>query len=324
MMAAATCFGSFDLAMSIFAYLSAPEIGRCCGVCWRWRKYISSELGDTRLYRSLVKIYMNNVLYTSASSSVPLQFHIELVLVEKVEEILRDAKVDFDAVSSSQDLYKLFIAFLIFGSRSRTITTSVNNNHKNHCNNMVLRSAGSSQQQKKIFYPEWSCNLPAWKATYHYMVADSKRTKLLVSELLNFTWDFRFKYDEVPMDFMYVQFGNDFILRSTRHEVSNVNDNDIMDAFFAHLFHPWNFPWKIIHRRLSSSDTSDHRYLDPIRSRRQKEIDILARKLIYKIQVDQYPILNVSRRQDGLFQLENMYVTFTQRVTDMQDIIHVV
>ncbi len=261
--------------------------------------------------------------YTNTSCTAPLQFHVELVPTDTLMEILRSAKISevhVQHASSSEELYRLFIAFLIFGSRSCTQSAEPNPNNEKATFRMLLRSAASNKQET-ITYPNWSFDLPSWKASYYFAISDANRTKLLESELLNFTWDFTFKVDEIPMDFMYVKFGEDNILRSTKYKENNIGE--AFDEFFAHLFQPWNFPWKIVRRRCSAID--DNRYDDDIfRSRIQKTIDLLARKLVYKIQVDQYPVLSVSRRDDGLFQLENVYVVFTQRRANTRDIIHLV
>ena len=322
-------FGIFDLCLATFSYLSACDVSRCSCVSRQWREYI--HLGDERLYRSLIMRYISRnrdvepiLCYTNVSISVPLRFHVELLPVDKIVEVLRCANINeihLQHAGDSEEVNRLFIAFLLLGSWTYPSDNNLEMAETEKLSfNMVLRSAGKIKQEM-LTYPKWSLQLAQWKASYYFMISDSKRTKLLESELQNFSWDFRFKHDEVPMDFMYVHFDADHILRSTAYRESN--NGELFDDFFAHLFQPWHFPWKIISRRWISAD--DNGYLDPVRNRIQRKIDILARKLVYKIQVDQYPVLTVSRRDDGLFELENMYVVFTQRSTDIQEnVIHLI
>ena len=266
---------------------------------------------------------MPSMYYMNASFEAPLQFHVELIPKDTLLEMLRCAKVNdhhLQHANNAEYLYRLFIAFLIFGSRSCTYTSAVSPTTANEKPpfSMVLRSA-LAKKRETISYPIWSLNLPSWKASYYFAMSDAKRTNLLESELLNFTWDFRFKHDDISMDFMYAQFCSDHIVRNTVYEPGNLDE--ALEDFFPYLFQPWHFSWKIVRRRWSAVEDSRY-HSDLSRSRAQKQIDLLARKLIYKIQVDQYPVLNVTRRKDGLFQLENLYVVFTQRHTYNQDIIH--
>ncbi len=327
------CFAVHDLSLCIFTYLSPTDLGSLRLVCKDFHSIIDSPLADQRLYQPYCRILQQGkvVIENSIGTACPLQFHVELIPIRRLEEILLGAKVDLSHVSDNELLtqnsssynnayYRTFISFLLFGARSVSPPQDLPTGFSQR-----LRSG--SKLLRCIKYPDWSYSLTPWKASYVFIKVDSKRNQILQSELCGFKWKFSFKYDDYPPDFEYVQFGSDHVLRSilnkNEQRVNDIADNDNDDIIDGREFnYAWEFPWKIITKRIASNspyvhypynNNTHHKYI-PEQHAAQKYIDIYARKLISKVKVDNYPTLSVSRLDNGLWQLENIYVTFTQIV----------
>lgn len=62
----------------------------------------------------------------------------------------------------------------------------------------------------------WVYKIPEWKASYYHSKRDSKRQQIMLSELCNILWEFRFKYYP-GTEFWNLRFHKDYTMFSTLH-----------------------------------------------------------------------------------------------------------
>jgi hypothetical protein len=87
----------FDTLLHIFEYLEIWDVNRCKEVCSIWNSCIRTKAGDDRLYKK----FYERMSYASNYSTSSLQFRVELIPILRIEEILRNAIVDFSKYSKS-------------------------------------------------------------------------------------------------------------------------------------------------------------------------------------------------------------------------------
>lgn len=165
---------SDDLLFLIFAFLPAPDLLHAGRVNTLWHSIIEQK--DELLYKHLTTLLWEGLSFNQAK---------EVNVLRKVEQLTLTALkrslvgIDLSRCIEKKDFQRTLLAKLLF------------------CNVMGRELKGEDARFKgkylSMYYPDWSLEIPSYKASYYYTKNEITRKTINIYELCKIEWIFKFK-----------------------------------------------------------------------------------------------------------------------------------
>eukprot|EP01040_Poterioochromonas_malhamensis_P014694 gene14694-16312_t len=255
---------SDDLLFLIFAFFPAPDLLQVGRVNTLWHSIIEQK--DELLYKHLTTLLWEGLSFNQAK---------EVNVLRKVEQLTLTALkrslvgIDLSRCIEKKDFQRTLLAKLLF------------------CNVMGRELKGEDARFKgkylSMYYPDWSLEIPSYKASYYYTKNEITRKTINIYELCKIEWIFKFKNNA---DYYMDDGDEDGGSAGWRCRFN-------IDFTMSSTLQGQDYEWRFVEGN------------DGIR----------------RIQVASYPALSSHRLPDGSWGMENMHVYFQQlRSIDVDDI----